>query len=347
MDDVEPTDYEYPQIPGRSGSDEDHSSEAHARFLHFREVFLPCVYVVVFVLGLLGNALVLVIYVFYQKLPSVTDLFLANLPLADLLFVCTLPFWAYSGSYQWVFGGVLCKVLHGVYAVNFFVSMLTLTCITVDRYVVVVRATKAYTQGPMCTAWGKGVLGGTWVVSLVLSLPQIIYSQVYHHDRLVCNYHRDETFRVVLATQMTLGFFLPLLTMLFCYPAIIRTLLLSRGFQKHKSLKIIMLVVAVFLLTQTPFSLVKIIRSSHWEFYTRTSFHYAIVVTEAISYLRVCLNPVLYAFVGLKFRRNLWKLLKDAGCLPYVGFSSELKSEDNSRSCSASHNAKSTSMSQL
>ncbi|KAM6160019.1 C-X-C chemokine receptor type 6 [Erethizon dorsatum] len=344
---METTDYEFPQIPGLSSSDEDNSSEVHERFLRFHEVFLPCMYVVVFVLGLLGNALVLVIYIFYQKSKTVTDMFLANLPLADLVFVCTLPFWAYAGSHQWVFGRAMCKILHGIFTINFYVSMLTLTCITVDRYMVVVQATKAYAQGATCTAWGKGILGGTWVVSLVLSLPQIIYGDVHHRDKLVCDYHQDEIFRVVLATQMTLGFFLPLLTMMLCYPVIIRTLLLSRGFQKHKSLKIIILVVAVFLLTQTPFSLVKLIRSSKWEYYTRTSFNYAIVVTEAISYLRVCLNPVLYAFVGLKFRKNFWKLMKDTGCLPYIGFSSEWKSEDTSKSCSASHSAKPTSMFQL
>ncbi|XP_005383514.1 PREDICTED: C-X-C chemokine receptor type 6 [Chinchilla lanigera] len=348
MDDVEPTDYEFPQIPGLSSADEDNSREAHARFLRFQEVFLPCVYVLVFVLGLLGNVLVLVIYIFYQKVRSVTDIFLVNLPLADLVFVCTLPFWAYAGSHQWVFGGAMCKILHGIYATNFYVSMLTLTCITIDRYLVVVRATKAYIQGATCMAWGKGILGGTWVVSLVLSLPQIIYGEVHNLDKLVCDYHQDEIFRVVLVTQMTLGFFLPLVIMMLCYPAIIRTLLLSRGFQKHKSLKIIILVVVVFLLTQTPFSLVKLIRSSRWEYYTRTSFNYAVVVTEAISYLRVCLNPVLYAFVGLKFRKSFWKLMKDTGCLPSAGFSSELKSsEDNSKSYSASHNAKPTSTFQL
>ncbi|XP_004640826.1 C-X-C chemokine receptor type 6, partial [Octodon degus] len=264
------------------------------------------------------------------------------------VFVCTLPFWAYAGAHQWVFGGVMCKTLRGIYAINFYVSMLTLTCITVDRYLVVVQATKAYTQGSTCMAWGKAILAGTWVVSVALSLPQIIYSDVRHYDKLICDYHHDEIFRVILATQITLGFFLPLLTMMFCYPAIIRALLLSRGFQKHKSLKIIILVVVVFLLTQTPFSLVKLIRSSRWEYYTMTSFSYAIVVTEAISYLRICLNPVFYAFVGVKFRKNFWKLVKHAGCLPCLGFSREWKSsEDNSKSGSSSHSAKPTSTFQL
>ncbi|XDB62997.1 PREDICTED: C-X-C chemokine receptor type 6 [Capra hircus] len=320
------------------------SSQGHQDFMQFSKFFLPCMYVVVFTCGLVGNSLVLVIYVFYQKLKSLTDVFLMNLPLADLVFVCTLPFWAYAGIHEWVFGSVMCKALLGIYTLNFYTSMLILTCITVDRFVAVVRATKAYNQQAKRMAWGKAICSSIWVVSLLVSLPQIIYGNVLYHDRPFCGYH-EAISSMVLAIQMTLGFFLPLLAMVICYSVIIKTLLQARGFRKHKSLKIIFLVVAVFLLTQTPFNLVKLIRSTSWEYHTMTSFHYAIAVTEAIAYLRACLNPVLYAFVGLKFRKNFWKLMKDAGCLPYLGVSGQHTcSEDTSRSASASHNVEATSM---
>ncbi|XP_029771714.1 C-X-C chemokine receptor type 6 [Suricata suricatta] len=323
-------------------------SEGHERFLEFRKVFLPCMYLGVFVCGLVGNALVLVIYIFYQKLKSLTDVFLMNLPLADLVFVCTLPFWAYASIHEWAFGNIMCKTLLGIYTLNFYTSMLILTCITMDRFVAVARATKAYNQQGRWMAWGKALCVFIWAASLLLSLPQIIYGNVLDLDKLVCGYHAEEISTVVLATQMTLGFFLPLLAMVVCYSVIAKTLLRARGFKKHKSLKVIFLVVAVFLLTQTPFNLVKLIRSASWERHAMTSFQYAIVVTEAIAYLRACLNPVLYAFVGLKFRRNFWKLMKDLGCLPYLGVSGQWKSsEDASKTCSASHHAEATSMFQL
>ncbi|NP_001001623.1 C-X-C chemokine receptor type 6 [Sus scrofa] len=324
------------------------SSQGHQDFRQFSKLFLPCMYVVVFVCGLVGNSLVLVIYIFYQKLKSLTDVFLMNLPLADLVFVCTLPFWAYAGIHEWVFGSIMCKVLLGIYTLNFYTSMLILTCITMDRFIAVVRATKAYNQQAKRMAWGKAICLSIWMVCLLVSLPQIIYGNVLYHNRLVCGYHNNATLPMVLATQMTLGFFLPLLAMIVCYSVIIKTLLQARGFQKHKSLKIIFLVVAVFLLTQTPFNLVKLIRSTNWEYHSMTSFYYAITVTEAIAYLRACLNPVLYAFVGLKFRKNFWKLVKDIGCLSYLDVSRQQKSsEDMSRTASAFHNAEATSMFQL
>ncbi|XP_011289408.3 C-X-C chemokine receptor type 6 [Felis catus] len=338
--------YDYAD-PGFFNTSSD-GSWGHERFLEFRKVFLPCMYLGVFICGLAGNALVLVIYVFYQKLKSLTDVFLVNLPLADLVFVCTLPFWAYASIHEWVFGDVLCKTLLGIYTLNFYTSMLILACVTIDRFVAVARATKAYNQQARRMAWGKAICLFIWGASLLLSLPQIIYGHVLYLDKLVCGYHDEEISTVVLATQMTLGFFLPLVAMIVCYSVIIKTLLRARGFKKHKSLKVIFLVVAAFLLTQTPFNLVKLIRSTNWEHYTMTSFHYAIIVTEAIAYLRACLNPVLYAFVGLKFRRNFWKLVKDLGCLPYLGVSGQWKSSDDaSKTCSASHHVEATSMFQL
>lgn len=324
------------------------SRQEHEQFLQFSKIFLPCMYVAVFICGLVGNSLVLVIYIFYQKLKSLTDVFLMNLPLADLVFVCTLPFWTYASIHEWVFGKIMCKILLGIYTSNFYTAMLILICITVDRFTAVVQATKAYNEKAKWTSWAKVICLSAWVVSLLVSLPQIIYGDVHHLDKRICGYHNAEISTMVLAIQMTLGFFLPLHVMIVCYSVIIKNLLRVRGFHKHKSLKIIFLVVALFLLTQTPFNLVKLIRSTSWEYDTMTSFQYAIVVTEAIAYLRVCLNPVLYGFVGLKFRKNFWKLMKDTGCLPYLGVSGQQNfSENSSKTCSTSHHAEATSMFQL
>ncbi|KAM5314095.1 C-X-C chemokine receptor type 6 isoform 2-T3 [Glossophaga mutica] len=325
----------------------DSGREQHERFLRFSRIFLPCVYVAVFVCGLVGNSLVLVTYIFYQKRRSLTDVFLMNLPLADLVFVCTLPFWTYASIHEWVFGNAMCKILLGIYTLNFYTSMLILVCITVDRFMAVVQAITAYNEKTRRMSWAKAICLSVWVVSLLLSLPQIIYGDVHHLDKRIC-YHREEISITVLAIQMTLGFFLPLHVMIVCYSVIIKTLLHARGFHKHKSLKIIFLVVALFLVTQTPFNLVKLIRSTSWEYHSMTSFQYAVVVTEAVAYLRTCLNPVLYAFVGLKFQKNFWKLMKDTGCLPYLGVSRQQNfSENTSKTCSTSNHAEATSMFQL
>ena len=41
----------------------------------------------------------------------------------------------------------------------------------------------------------------------------------------------------------------------------------------------------------------------------------ALLVTSGLASLRCCLNPLLYAFLGQRFRRELWLLASDAGCV--------------------------------
>lgn len=60
----------------------------------FGEVFLPPLYSLVFLLGLFGNSVVVLVLFKYKRLKSMTDVYLLNLAISDLLFVLSLPFGA-------------------------------------------------------------------------------------------------------------------------------------------------------------------------------------------------------------------------------------------------------------
>ncbi|XP_051818178.1 C-X-C chemokine receptor type 6 [Antechinus flavipes] len=337
--------YEYDPDIWKSG--DNISKEENENFLKFRNIFLPCIYLLVFCFGLVGNGLVLAVYIFCQKTKSLTDQFLLNLPIADFLFICTLPFWVYTILHEWIFGEVMCRVVLGMYTLNFYTSMLFLTCITIDRFVAVVQATKTHNYQAQRMTVGKIIYIIIWVVSFLVAIPQFMYAKVTKNDNHICQYEAASISTVVLSSQMTIGFFLPLVTMIICYSVIVKTLIHARGFQKHKSLKIIFLVVTVFIVTQLPFNLLKLIRTTSWEYDTEPGFLYALVITEAIAYLRVCLNPLLYAFVGVKFRKNFWKLMKALKCPHAAEKISQLQSSnDTSKSFSAS-NTQASSMYQL
>ncbi|XP_068944454.1 C-X-C chemokine receptor type 6 [Petaurus breviceps papuanus] len=339
---------EYEYDPDVWKSVENISKEEHENFLKFSKIFLPFTYLLVFSFGLVGNCLVLAVYIFCQKTKSLTDHFLLNLPIADLLFIGTLPFWAYAIIHEWVFGPVMCKVVLGMYTLNLYTSMLFLTGITIDRFIAVVQATKTHIYQAKRMTIGKIIYIIIWVFSLLLTIPQFKYTRISQKNKKVCHTEEEDISTMVLTIQMTIGFFLPLTAMIICYSVIVKTLIRAKGFQKHKSLKIIFLVVAVFVTTQLPFNLIKLIRTTSWEYDTDPRFLYAFVITEAIAYLRACLNPVLYAFVGVKFRKNFWKLMKAFKCPHAAGRISQYQSsEDTSKSFTASNNAQATSMYQL
>ncbi|XP_067856139.1 C-C chemokine receptor type 7-like [Heptranchias perlo] len=301
---------------------------------HFSQVFLPCFYSVIFVTGLLGNALVIVTYVFYEKLKTATGIYTFNLAIADLLFLCTLPFWAVDAYNEWIFGTFMCKVVNGAYTVNFYSCMLILTCVSVNRYNAIVQATKTLNSKNK-RFHSKFVCVGVWVFAIILALPEFILSKP---DKTTCTMvyppNSGSIIRVAVSvTQMVVGFLIPFVAMIICYSIIAKTLLQAKGFQKHKSLKIIVAVVVVFVICELPFNIVLLMQTlqiiseeaSSCEYSAKVD--YAAIVTESIAYVHCCLNPILYVFLGVKFKNSFLKILKDTGCISQKQLSVYLKTE--------------------
>ena len=134
----------------------------------------------IFVLGTVGN--VLVVLVTGNRLKTMTDVYLLNLAVADLLFLATLPFWAVNASQGWVFGSHavgLCKAVVVVYKLNIFSSMLLLACISVDRYVAIVQVTRAHN---LCRErrmlYSRVACLAVWLLSSLLAVPEMLFAKV-------------------------------------------------------------------------------------------------------------------------------------------------------------------------
>lgn len=83
--------------------------------------FLPPLYSLVFVTGLLGNVVVVVILTKYKRLRIMTNIYLLNLAISDVLFLFTLPFWIHYVRWnEWVFGHRMCKLLSGLYYMGLY-----------------------------------------------------------------------------------------------------------------------------------------------------------------------------------------------------------------------------------
>ncbi|XP_007899020.1 C-X-C chemokine receptor type 6-like [Callorhinchus milii] len=291
----------------------------------FARFFIPLFYSIMCVTGLLGNSLVIVIYVFYEKLKTVTNIYMVNLAVADLLFLCTLPFWAVNACHGWIFDTFMCKVMNGAYTVNFYSCMLILTCVSINRYNVIVQATKMLNckyrrcHSVVCTA--------VWLLAIILSLPQFIFSEARtDSSSKICSMVYPTNLSVAIKVQvniiqMTVGFLIPFAAMVICYSIIAKTLLHGKGFQKHKSLRIIFVIVIVFVFCQLPFNIVKlmetlsIINNVSIKCTDSIKVDYAIIVTKCIAYVHCCLNPILYVFFGVKFKKYIFKFMKDIGCI--------------------------------
>lgn len=290
---------------------------------NFRAAFLPAMYSIICFVGLTGNVLVMLTYVYFKRLKTMTDLYLLNLALADILFLLTLPFWSVSAATHWVFGDFCCKMVYCFCKMSFCSGMLLLMGISLDRYFCIVQAASAHRHRPRTVFIGKLSCVFIWIIAFVLSFPELIHSGVKPRNSVEhCSIISTDMLRLMVSLkvlQMVMGFLCPLLVMSFCYVMIVNTLLQARNFEKYKAIKVIIAVVIVFVLFQLPHNSVLLVKTISTFNSTDCQWSKQMDIADDVTYslacLRCCLNPFLYAFIGVKFRNDLFKLLKELGCL--------------------------------
>uniref|UniRef100_A0A8C5LKD4 C-X-C chemokine receptor type 3 n=1 Tax=Jaculus jaculus TaxID=51337 RepID=A0A8C5LKD4_JACJA len=290
--------------------------------LNFDRTFLPVLYSLLFLLGLLGNGTVVAVLLSQRSALCSTDTFLLHLAMADALLVLTLPLWAVDAALQWVFGSGLCKVAGALFNINFYAGALLLACISFDRYLSIVHATQLYRRGPRARVTLTCIV--VWGFCLLFALPDLIFLSANHDDRLnatLCQYNFPQVGRTALRIlQLVAGFLLPLLVMAYCYARILAVLLVSRGQRRLRAMRLVVVVVVAFAVCWTPYHLVVLVDIfMDLGFLARNCGQESHVdvaksVTSGMGYMHCCLNPLLYAFVGVKFREQMWMLFIRLGC---------------------------------
>ncbi|KAM9353511.1 C-X-C chemokine receptor type 3.1 [Symphorus nematophorus] len=300
--------------------------------MQFEAVFIPVLYWMAFVVGVLGNGVLLGVLVQSRKTWSVTDTFILHLGVADVLLLVTLPLWAAQAAQArgWTFGTPLCKITGTVFTINFYCGIFLLACISLDRYLSIVHATQMYSRrNPWVVQFS---CFGVWLFSMLLSIPDWIFLEALEDDRrgsrieCVRNYFKFNSGKVGdwrLASRLlyhAVGFLLPSAVLIFCYSCILRRLRCgSQGLQKQKAFRVIVAVVVVFFLCWTPYNITLMVdtiqsNNSSNSCGVRSSLDKARIITSSVGYLHCSLNPILYAFVGVKFRRQLLDILRSLGC---------------------------------
>ncbi|XP_077392481.1 C-C chemokine receptor type 1-like [Festucalex cinctus] len=292
---------------------------------NFVSKFNPAFCYVNFLLSYIGNGLVLYIIYKYEKLNTVTNIFLLNLVLSNILFATSLPFWATYYLSEWIFGEVLCKLVSSAYFIGFYSSILFLTLMTFDRYLAVVHAVAAAKSRKRSYAFISSVV--VWCISIIASVKELVFQKVWESNGLVCEEagYSESTmalWRLVTYYQQFLVFFLlPLLMVVYCYVSITIRILSTRMKEKCRAIKLIFIIVFTFFLCWTPYNVVILLRaiqssSPDVECADSDRLDYALFVTRNVAYLYCCISPVFYTFVGKKFQSHFKRLLaKKIPCL--------------------------------
>uniref|UniRef100_A0A8C5WSN5 G-protein coupled receptors family 1 profile domain-containing protein n=1 Tax=Laticauda laticaudata TaxID=8630 RepID=A0A8C5WSN5_LATLA len=285
-------------------------------------VYLPIIVILFCVMGFLGNGILLLVRARYHRVQFLGDILLLHLAISDLLLLLTLPVGVAGMMGTWYLGMTACQILQGFHALTFYSGFLFLMNLTLDRYIAIVWVPIARRMRPTASFWGKLCSGLMWLFSAALAVPNVMYAHVEDYKGFqLCRVTVVRT--TVCFVQVGFGFVLPFTIMVICYAAITRTIWSSPYAQSHKALWLILALVLLFLVLQLPYALLTLLDAADLIGQQSSSCtvslqrDLALLITSGLVFARCCLNPVLHAFLGVWFRKDLQRLSREFGCLEH------------------------------
>ncbi|XP_026869977.2 proteinase-activated receptor 4 [Electrophorus electricus] len=281
----------------------------------------PALYLTALVLGFPANLLALWVLLFRtKKLPS--TILLLNLTCCDLMLLLVLPFrivYHFRGN-NWTFGEPFCRLVVALFYGNMYGSVVCLALISIDRYMALVHPFGSKTLRGRRTALGLSLV--VWMVVVAAMAPLLASRQTYPlkqpsittcHDALPK--HEQETyFLPYFATLFFVCFLLPLLLVLFCYGAVLRTLV-AAGSRYCHAVKVTVLVVVVFVVCLLPSNVLLLLHylefSSRWGDSKDTrNLYVPYVISLALGTFNSCLDPFIFYYVSEDFREKACAVLR-------------------------------------
>lgn len=293
-------------------------------------IFSSAVYIMyttVFVVSLFGNIMTCYILLRSPKLITVTNLFMINLAIGDVITsLMYIPFKPVAFMLRyWPFWTFWCAVVDYICQLSISVSAYTLVAISIDRYIIVMYPLKRR----MSKRVASFILGAVWIFAGVTVLPSAIFSKlaqpskVYSKcDKYICVIDFSPVGKDNLSTyvliRMMLQYVIPLIVLVFTYSIIGVSIWRHRmpgeaqknrddrvAKSKHKMVKMMVMVVFVFTLCWLPFNLLRYFQRAipmklkgYWFF--------------AIDWLAVshtCYNPIIYLCMNRQFRNDFKRIL--------------------------------------
>ncbi|XP_034459918.1 C-X-C chemokine receptor type 5 [Hippoglossus hippoglossus] len=299
--------------------------------------FQPVLYSLIFLLGVVGNGLMITVLLRRWRLLRITEIYLLHLALADLMLLLTFPFDVVDLVTGWVFGEFLCKLVGLMKHLNLLCGSFLLACIGFDRYLAIVHAIPSMRNRRPRAVHVTCI--SLWLVCLGLSVPNVVFLTVRKDDTntssLSCFYYHHDIHghNWVLTARVFdhVSFFLPLTVMSYCYTAVVVTLCKSQKSQaKQGAIRLAIVITLVFCFCWLPYNITLLIETLvdlEVIYYESCQPYIALKaaheVTKGLGFSHCCLNPFLYAFVGVQFRKELYRLLRQLGCglvcLPFIG----------------------------
>ncbi|XP_014328813.1 P2Y purinoceptor 1-like [Xiphophorus maculatus] len=226
--------------------------------------FLPPVFILVFVFGLIANGCGLAsLWRNWRKLGNV-NVFILNLGIADILYLLMLPFLIayYLNDRRWIFGEAFCKVTRFCFNLNLYCSIGFLTCISVYRYLAIVHPMKV--MGRITVTHSVIISAIVWTLVCLQSIPDMFFPKNSENKTLQCvdttmTEHVDAYLQYSFIWTI-IGFCIPSLITVACYGHVIVLLCCKDNVDKvlkQRSLKLLIILILLFSICYIPYHVLK------------------------------------------------------------------------------------------
>ncbi|XP_076836201.1 proteinase-activated receptor 2-like [Brachyhypopomus gauderio] len=283
-------------------------------------VFLPVVYIIIFIVGLPTNAMAIWVFIFRMKKKHPASILLANLALADLLFIIWLPLkiaYHFNGN-NWIFGEPMCKVLVAFFYGNMYCSTIFIACISVQRYWAIVHP---FSQQKRNNRAAVCVSVCVWFTVWLITVPLYLYDQtvnVINLNIVTCHdVTRPSQSSIPVGyflTMAILGYVVPTLICIVTYMLMFRALSSSRPDEsvrekRKKAIILIIIVLVMFLVCFTPSNIMLMVHYSLMAASIQNNGYGFYIVTLCLSSLNSCVDPFVYYFISGDFREHVKNIL--------------------------------------
>ena len=337
-------------------------------FITLWTIVVPVVFSLIACVGIAGNMVVLIIIATTPKLRTATNKFLANLAIADIIFLSTcVPFQAHKyASWSWPFGEVCCKIIQYLLFVTVYVTVWTLVCIAGIRYVYLVKTNSRirFLLHGMCIE----ICMCLWIIMFFVHVPTYISHKVNKVENYsYCGIDPDTT-KEVLLSFFICAYVLPLCLICILYLLIFQHL--SRQETKHQThrnagnrrqhsvrvSKIIIVVILCFTISWFPFHIHNIISLYHR---VPQAHYYEVfrIIWHCMAYGNSLANPFIYNFISSDFQLAIQGVMhgrckessrtqeskhQSSGNNELVALNGEIRGSNNMTNCQSDTNCHST-----
>ena len=275
-------------------------------------------YAVIFVISSIGNTLVCLVIMKKKKMKTVTNYFILNLAIADLLltFVC-IPFDipVQEMHHVWPYGALGCKLLYPLQTTCLYASVFTLTAVSLTRYWAIVHPLRQQ----LTVSRAKFVIVIIWLLSVIPVSP---YIHVLQHKGLYCEeFWPNTTSRKIytMALFMT-QYVIPLGIILIAYLSIGAELRIKRtsdnrflrsrqGKETAKVVRMLVVVTVVFAVCVLPTNIMWLwldFGNAEEEF---AHFWDLVAFCNILTFCNSAANPVCYTALNDNYRKYIKRFL--------------------------------------